>query len=184
MRLKRLLFAVSFAAMILVAGCGTTGAPSSTAITVFPTTVTLKDNVDVCVDQYIMTLVQRTNVMGTNGVSSSVPMQGVKVQYDATFTLTNGGNNNTPDIIFLDKNGNPTTSPYTDLTDANGISTLHVRLMTGGYYATPGSPLQVPYINCTIPTGQGVSTTTLSYKDNVDVSSGSATSVLVPVSVK
>ncbi len=181
MRLERLLFAVSFAAMILVAGCGTTGAPSNTAITVFPTTVSVKDNADVCVDQYIMTLVQRTGVMGTNGVSSSIPMQGVKVQYNATFTLTNGGSNNTPVIIFLDKNGNPTTSPYTDLTDANGMSTLHVRLMTEGYYTTQGGPLQVPYINCTIPSGQ--SFTPLSYTDNIAVSSGAAPPVQVAVSV-
>ncbi len=183
MRLKKLLFAVSFAAMILVMGCGTTGAPSNASITVFPTAITLNDSVDVCVDQYIMALVQRNNVMGTNGVSSSVPMQGVKVQYKATFTLTNSGDNNLPVIIFLDKNGNPTTSPYTNITDANGVSMLHVRFVTAGYFASPGSPLQVPYLNCTIPTGQGITASTISYKDNIDVSSGATPGVQVAVAV-
>ena len=173
MKIKSLLTMV-VSGLVVIVGCGQNVAPSTATITASPTSITLKDNVDPYVDEFIYTIV---SIPGAGSTASAIPMNGVKVTYNAGFALGQQANS-TGIFAFINKDGTICQSPCVDTTDSRGISTMRVRLCTT---LACQQAAQIP-LPSTLTAGQPV-TASISYTTNINVSSGSAAPAVVTVSV-
>lgn len=132
MRLKKLLFAVFFAGMMIVIGCGSNEAPNGSTITVSTNKFAVKDTVDPYIDELVYVTVL---------AKSGVPINGVKVVYDCGLAVGQQGGNNTGVIALLDKNNNICPVPCSDTTDSRGMTVMHVRMCLQTQPGCPFSPI-------------------------------------------
>ena len=173
MKIKSLLTMVVSGLVVLV-GCGQNVAPSTAKITANPASITLKDSVDPYVDEFIYTVV---TVPGAGSTASAIPMNGVKVTYNAGFALGQQANN-TGLFAFLNPNGSTCLSPCTLTTDSRGVSIMHVRFCTT-IACQQAASIALPFTS----TAGLPPTASISYTANINIASGSAAPAVVTVSV-
>lgn len=177
MKIKLVIITILFVGLILGLGCGDNIAPAGSSITANPTSITIKDTVDPYVDEYIYTVITAPNVSTSSSSSAAVPMNGIKVTYNAGYAVGQQSNN-TGVFAFLDKSGNICSSPCTLTTDSRGIAIMHVRFCTT---IACQQAAQIP-LPTSLTAGQPL-TASISYTSNINITSGSASPVVVSVSV-
>ena len=177
MKVKILLLTAFLTGVVLMFGCGQNVAPAGSTITANPTSITIKDTAVPYVDEYIYTVVTYASGGSSSSSSSAVPMNGIKVTYNAAFAVGQQPNN-TGVFAFLDKNGNICPSPCVLTTDSRGVSVMHVRFCTT-IACQQAAQIPLPSV---VTAGQAL-TASISYTTNINVSSGSATPAVVSVSV-
>ncbi|MCL5878731.1 MAG: hypothetical protein M1428_02885 [Deltaproteobacteria bacterium] len=173
MKIKFLLTMV-VTGLVVIVGCGQNIAPATATITASPTSITLKDTVDPYVDEYIYTVV---SVPGAGSSASAIPMNGIKVTYNAGFALGQQANS-TGIFAFLNTNGSICPSPCTLTTDSRGVSIMQVRFCTT-IACQQAANIPIP---SNFTAGQPI-TAPISYTSNINITSGSAAPAVVTVSI-